>query len=233
MKVKKTDLPVIPSEPEILPSLDDEADEADEDDDDDNDEEEDMMADEAVETEDDDDYESDEDLDDRDQDEDDSWDSLSTPQSKAVQKESGTTTTTTTTTAAPITTQKVTEMPSSSSSASPDPYFTHFDPRAEHQSYKVKVRILRSYVVRAIQKKIILIQNQDAQQRLEETHREKVTRVMKDWSDLEEKYQDMRLADPKSAQTFKQRMTARFQVCTLMSYCRQDTKRNCTLLEMT
>lgn len=36
---------------------------------------------------------------------------------------------------------------------------------------------------------------------------------MKDWSDLEEKYQDMRLADPKAAQSFKQRMTARFQVC--------------------
>lgn len=35
---------------------------------------------------------------------------------------------------------------------------------------------------------------------------------MKDWSDLEEKYQDMRMADPKAAQTFKQRMTARFQV---------------------
>lgn len=52
----------------------------------------------------------------------------------------------------------------------------------------------------------------DAQQRLEEMHREKVTRVMKDWSDLEEKYQDMRLADPKAAQGFKQRMTARFQV---------------------
>ncbi|KAJ6636255.1 Amyloid-beta-like protein [Pseudolycoriella hygida] len=78
-------------------------------------------------------------------------------------------------------------MPTSSPSASPDPYFTHFDPRAEHQSYK------------------------DAQQRLEETHREKVTRVMKDWSDLEEKYQDMRLTDPKSAQSFKTRMTARFQ----------------------
>ncbi|XP_037036396.1 amyloid-beta-like protein isoform X2 [Bradysia coprophila] len=181
MKVKKTDLPVIPSEQEILPSLDDEADEVDEDDEDDNDEDEDMMADEAAESDDDDDYESDEDLDDRDQDDDDSWDSLSTPQAKSVPKES------TTTTGAPITTQKVTEMPASSSSASPDPYFTHFDPRAEHQSYK------------------------DAQQRLEETHREKVTRVMKDWSDLEEKYQDMRLADPKSAQTFKQRMTARFQ----------------------
>lgn len=57
------------------------------------------------------------------------------------------------------------------------------------------------------------IAKQDAQQRLEEQHREKVTRVMKDWSDLEEKYQDMRLADPKAAQSFKQRMTARFQVC--------------------
>lgn len=56
---------------------------------------------------------------------------------------------------------------------------------------------------------------QEAQQRLEETHREKVTRVMKDWSDLEEKYQDMRLADPKAAQSFKQRMTARFQVSEL------------------
>ncbi|XP_055715619.1 amyloid-beta-like protein isoform X22 [Phlebotomus papatasi] len=53
--------------------------------------------------------------------------------------------------------------------------------------------------------------NEEAQQRLEEAHREKVTRVMKDWSDLEEKYQDMRLADPKAAQSFKQRMTARFQ----------------------
>lgn len=35
---------------------------------------------------------------------------------------------------------------------------------------------------------------------------------MKEWSDLEEKYQDMRLADPKAAQLFKQQMTARFQV---------------------
>lgn len=36
----------------------------------------------------------------------------------------------------------------------PDPYFTHFDPRMEHQAYK------------------------EAQQRLEEAHREKVTKVM-------------------------------------------------------
>ncbi|XP_046803535.1 amyloid-beta-like protein isoform X5 [Lucilia cuprina] len=74
-------------------------------------------------------------------------------------------------------------MPPTTGQPTPDPYFTHFDPHYEHQSYK----------------------------RLEESHREKVTRVMKDWSDLEEKYQDMRLADPKAAQSFKQRMTARFQ----------------------
>ncbi|XP_017109077.2 amyloid-beta-like protein isoform X10 [Drosophila bipectinata] len=74
-------------------------------------------------------------------------------------------------------------LPPSTAQPTSDPYFTHFDPHYEHQSYK----------------------------RLEESHREKVTRVMKDWSDLEEKYQDMRLADPKAAQSFKQRMTARFQ----------------------
>ncbi|KAH8317303.1 hypothetical protein KR074_008401, partial [Drosophila pseudoananassae] len=78
-------------------------------------------------------------------------------------------------------------LPPSTAQPTSDPYFTHFDPHYEHQSYKV------------------------SQKRLEESHREKVTRVMKDWSDLEEKYQDMRLADPKAAQSFKQRMTARFQ----------------------
>ncbi|KAK6645357.1 hypothetical protein RUM43_001633 [Polyplax serrata] len=69
----------------------------------------------------------------------------------------------------------------------PDPYFTHFDPRIEHQAYK------------------------EAQLRLEELHREKVTKVMKDWSDLEERYQDMRTSDPKAAEEFKKRMTQRFQ----------------------
>ncbi|XP_037935328.1 amyloid-beta-like protein [Teleopsis dalmanni] len=82
-------------------------------------------------------------------------------------------------------------MPPSTNQPTVDPYFTHFDPHYEHQSYKVSQK--------------------EAQQRLEESHREKVTRVMKDWSDLEEKYQDMRMADPKAAQSFKQRMTARFQ----------------------
>ena len=34
---------------------------------------------------------------------------------------------------------------------------------------------------------------------------------MKDWSDLEEKYQDMREKDPASAEDFKKKMTERFQ----------------------
>lgn len=140
VKVKKTDLPVMPpSDQEILPSLDDEADEAqDDNDEDDMDDDEDMMADEA--DTDDDDYDSEEDDRHFGNDED-SWDSLSTPQDKVVApKES-------TTTQLPSTTQKATELPTpaSSSAAAVDPYFTHFDPREEHQSYKVKVRHLTEY----------------------------------------------------------------------------------------
>ena len=35
--------------------------------------------------------------------------------------------------------------------------------------------------------------------------------VMKDWSDLEERYQDMRAEDPSQAEDFKKQMTERFQ----------------------
>lgn len=35
---------------------------------------------------------------------------------------------------------------SEAAAAAVDPYFTHFDPRAEHQSYKVKVRALSQYI---------------------------------------------------------------------------------------
>ena len=35
--------------------------------------------------------------------------------------------------------------------------------------------------------------------------------VMKDWSDLEEKYQEMRNKDPSAAEDFKKKMTERFQ----------------------
>merc|ERR1719411_817462 len=57
-----------------------------------------------------------------------------------------------------------------------DPYFTHYDPREEHDAYK------------------------KAERRFEDHHRAKVSKVMKDWSDLEEKYQDMREKDPSSAE---------------------------------
>ncbi|XP_026313707.1 amyloid-beta-like protein isoform X2 [Hyposmocoma kahamanoa] len=93
--------------------------------------------------------------------------------------------------AAPSTTTSSTTTTSTTtttaSTATSDPYFSHFDPRTEHQSYK------------------------DAQQRLEETHREKITKVMKEWSELEDRYQQMMSSDPTSAQTFRQRMTAKFQ----------------------
>uniref|UniRef100_A0A224XKV8 Putative conserved plasma membrane protein n=1 Tax=Panstrongylus lignarius TaxID=156445 RepID=A0A224XKV8_9HEMI len=91
------------------------------------------------------------------------------------------TTSTTSTTEPPPPPRPTTGLPTA------DPYFTNFDPRAEHQAYK------------------------EALQRLEELHREKVTKVMKDWSDLEERYQDMRSSDAKVAEEFKQKMTLRFQ----------------------
>lgn len=34
---------------------------------------------------------------------------------------------------------------------------------------------------------------------------------MKDWSELEDRYQQMMATDPTAAQTFRQRMTAKFQ----------------------
>ncbi|XP_046664692.1 amyloid-beta-like protein [Homalodisca vitripennis] len=124
------------------------------------------------------DDEADDDIDDdEDDDDDDDYDSYD---DNALTASSSTSTTT----LAPTTTlppRPTTGVPT------PDPYFTHFDPRQEHRAYK------------------------EAQQRLEEMHREKVTKVMKDWSDLEEKYQDMRTSDPHMAEQFKQRMTLRFQ----------------------
>jgi amyloid beta A4 protein len=149
MKIKKTDLPVLPPESEILPSLDDADSEDEEEDDEDeiDDDDEDMMADEAA---DDEEYDSDEDTadlgmgvgSDRDADTDsvgDNWNNiLSTPASMAM-KPVMTIKEVTTTQATPSTTERTTEQSTSSATAlpTPDPYFTHFDPRSEHQSYKV------------------------------------------------------------------------------------------------
>lgn len=38
-----------------------------------------------------------------------------------------------------------------------------------------------------------------------------LNQIMKEWSDLEERYQDLRAKDPRGAEEFKHRMTQRFQ----------------------
>ncbi|KAK7072498.1 Amyloid-like protein 2 [Halocaridina rubra] len=68
-----------------------------------------------------------------------------------------------------------------------DEYFSRFDPHEEHDAFR------------------------RAEQRLEERHREKVSKIMKEWSDLEERYQDLHVKDPRGAEEFKHRMTQRFQ----------------------
>lgn len=213
IRVKKTDLPVVIPE-EIVSADDDNSNyskDSTEDDDDDeimnDDEDDDMVADEAAETdtavgERNAEYDSNEelenydDLDEQNYEASSSWDSNSNPSkpkatetSKVVSSSENSAQVVITKPSSAVAIPLPPQQQQHSSTVQPtaDPYFTHFDPHYEHQSYK------------------------EAQQRLEENHREKVTRVMKDWSDLEEKYQDMRLADPKAAQSFKQRMTARFQ----------------------
>jgi len=92
-----------------------------------------------------------------------------------------TTTTTTTTTSTTTTTTTTTARPTA------DPYFTHYDPRDEHAAFM------------------------QAERRFEERHRQKVSKVMKDWSDLEDRYKEMREEDSETAETFKKQMTERFQ----------------------
>jgi amyloid beta A4 protein len=154
MKPKKpVDLTIFKKEQDVFDNVDDDDDSMGSDEDEDKDDLDDLADDTELSDDpniDDDEDDDEDEYDDSDQD----WDT--TPASTtSASKQSSTTASTTSTT----TTAKTTSVPT------PDPYFTHFDPRNEHQSYK------------------------EAQERLEETHREKVTRVMKDWSDLEERYQ--------------------------------------------
>ncbi|KAJ8979479.1 hypothetical protein NQ317_000355, partial [Molorchus minor] len=169
---KPVDLTILKKEQEIFDSIDDEDDDSDEDDD--KDDLDDLGDD--TELSDDPNIDDDEDEDDDEYYDDIDWDTTPSSTTTVYKSTVSSTTTPSTTTAVRTTT-----------APTPDPYFTHFDPRNEHESYK------------------------EAQERLEETHREKVTKVMKDWSDLEERYQDMRQTDARGADEFKQRMTQRFQ----------------------
>jgi len=88
---------------------------------------------------------------------------------------------TTTTTTTTSTTTTTTPKPT------PDPYLTHYNAKEERDDYL------------------------DAEQRLEERHRERVSKIMKDWSDLEDRYQDLHATNSKDAEEFKRKMTNRFQ----------------------
>lgn len=68
-----------------------------------------------------------------------------------------------------------------------DYYYSHFDKKHEHEYFK------------------------EAQKSLEEEHRERVTKVMKEWTELEERYQEMKVKDSKAAEEFRKKMSARFQ----------------------
>lgn len=68
-----------------------------------------------------------------------------------------------------------------------DRYLSNFDSYREHDSFKL------------------------AEKNLEDAHRDKVTKVMKEWSELEEHYQEMKSKDVKAAEEFKKKMTNRFQ----------------------
>ncbi|ETN87242.1 hypothetical protein NECAME_00101 [Necator americanus] len=73
------------------------------------------------------------------------------------------------------------------SSEGQDPYFKNKDPANEHENFK------------------------DAEERLDKKHREKIEKVMKEWGELEARYQQMKLKDAKGAESFKVSMTNRFQ----------------------
>lgn len=51
----------------------------------------------------------------------------------------------------------------------------------------------------------------NAETRMDEKHRKKVDKVMKEWGDLETRYNEQKAKDPKGAEKFKSQMNARFQ----------------------
>ncbi|KAF0303668.1 Amyloid-beta-like protein [Amphibalanus amphitrite] len=67
-----------------------------------------------------------------------------------------------------------------------DPYYTKFDPRIEHDAFKA------------------------AERRLETSYHKKITKIMKEWTELEERYQKIKYKNPLKADKFKLKMTERF-----------------------
>lgn len=73
------------------------------------------------------------------------------------------------------------------SSEDQDPYFKNKDSANEHENFR------------------------EAEERLDKKHREKIDKVMKEWGELEARYQQMKKKDAKGAESFKVSMTNRFQ----------------------
>ncbi len=68
-----------------------------------------------------------------------------------------------------------------------DPYYKKADLSHEHENFK------------------------QAEERLDKKHRAKIDKVMKEWSELDSRYQEMKKTDLKGAEEFKTTMTNRFQ----------------------
>ncbi|XP_043207034.1 amyloid-beta-like protein [Amphibalanus amphitrite] len=83
-------------------------------------------------------------------------------------------------------TQSATSEPEMEERSTRDPYYTKFDPRIEHDAFKA------------------------AERRLETSYHKKITKIMKEWTELEERYQKIKYKNPLKADKFKLKMTERF-----------------------
>lgn len=82
--------------------------------------------------------------------------------------------------------ENITGGPDTEEKSTRDPYFAKFDPRIEHDAF------------------------QAAEGRLEAAYHRKVTKIMNEWTELEERYQKIKYKSPQKADKFKLKMTNRF-----------------------
>jgi len=68
-----------------------------------------------------------------------------------------------------------------------DSYYTHYKPSQEHQEFTKAI------------------------ERAEQRHRNRMTKVMREWTQLEEKYSQLSKSDPKGAETLKSELTEQFE----------------------
>lgn len=81
-----------------------------------------------------------------------------------------------------------TTTPSNKALESVDPYFTHYDPSNEHGQFS------------------------EALERLDKKHTHQMTKVMEEWTVVEEKYESLARTDPAHADKIKQEMADQFEI---------------------